>query len=69
MFNAAIFWATVGGFGCIVFVLLAVAAAFILFDSGRTLQAVLTGGVLALIGVMGLALSFSLTNGWESVYY
>jgi len=65
MFDAAIFWASLGGIGG---VLLIVAACFFCMfmsiEENEPALGLLLGTPVALIGIGGIALSLALTDGW-----
>jgi hypothetical protein len=65
MFNAAIFWASVGGVGGVGFMCLAFLVVIWGFSHDEPGIAVFGGGVVGMVGATGVALSLALTGAWS----
>lgn len=66
MFNAAIFWASIGGWGgaLLVAVALLICMCMTIEEDEFVLGAII-GTPIALLGITGIALSLALTDGWS----
>lgn len=66
MFNAAIFWASVGGWGGVLFIAGAgLFAIYVILYEEKPVLAFAISAPVALTGIAGIALSLALTNAWE----
>lgn len=65
MFDAAIFWASLGGIGGVLMIVAALFfCMFMSIEENEPVLGLLFGAPVALVGIGGIALSLALTNGW-----